>query len=455
MEAGCQSVFLDETSEHPLLRPIAIEGETILGCLGFLPISTILIVGAALARSMVDGVRCAYSEGSCFSANGVPVSPTGFGIAASQLPPDELGASSITPWVGATGYSDATGWDSPRHYDILAAGGLPYVVDLDICPRYSLHALPKALLERVRSLPHLPPAARIRADAVASMNVALASNGTAPRSPRRAARGLPGAAAGRASSLRLRWWAGEQPTADELHELEAVRARLLWHAREHVTSVARARFILSRTLGTEALAEPLQQLLRRQGANGTHNGGGRSSSSSSTTTSKSSRSSSKSKSGVRSADGGSGDGMRAGSDPKGPRVLMLTVGSTHDPQLTMLHAGLQSLGVTVDERRDRRPTRHRPRSQRERTAAAAELSKQRQRLAANHASLPYHLIVVQLHGDSTDEYHGGLVGGLVPRGTERPRVACICTEARPRVVWQVWAPTFCDRVFVRDMRLWP
>ena len=143
-------------------------------------------------------------------------------------------------------------------------------------------------------------------------------------------------------------------------------------------------------------------------------------------------------------------------------MLYLTTGG-FEPLVAMVHTGLGALGLELDERRAERhgwrPRRdHRGGARpRERAAAAAELAKQRQRLSASHAARPYRLVVVQLSADSSHDgangFHAELVDGLVPRGAERPRVACLCTDARPPPVWQMWVPPFCDRVFVREMRL--
>jgi len=44
------------------------------------------------------------------------------------------------------------GWDCMRHYEILANNCVPYFVDLNECPEYTLTNLPKELLLEVRSL---------------------------------------------------------------------------------------------------------------------------------------------------------------------------------------------------------------------------------------------------------------------------------------------------------------
>lgn len=115
-----------------------------------------------------------------------------------------------------------------------------------------------------------------------------------------------------------------------------------------------------------------------------------------------------------------------------------------------LRTGMAALGHDVDERRELK-TRRRPPNRREGAAAAAEVAKLRQRLAESHAARPYRMVVVQLSSGATNEYHAGLVAGL--GGKARPKVACVCTEARPSPVWQLWVPAFCDRAYVRELRL--
>ena len=130
-EPGPAGGLFAETSRVELLRPIAIEGELVISCLSFLPLSVVVIVAAAFMRSLLNGAACGYAETYCVSANGIPVSPIGFGVAPSRLNRNPgAGTLASKPWVAVTGYSLATGWDNPRLYEIIANGGLPYVVDL-------------------------------------------------------------------------------------------------------------------------------------------------------------------------------------------------------------------------------------------------------------------------------------------------------------------------------------
>ena len=54
------------------------------------------------------------------------------------------------------------GWDCLRHLEILAAGALPYFVDLDLAPELTLHTFPKALVLRAMQLPGVPSQAAVR-----------------------------------------------------------------------------------------------------------------------------------------------------------------------------------------------------------------------------------------------------------------------------------------------------
>lgn len=45
------------------------------------------------------------------------------------------------------------GWDSLRHWEIIASGCMPYFIDLEYCPEYTLYHLPKQLLIEARELP--------------------------------------------------------------------------------------------------------------------------------------------------------------------------------------------------------------------------------------------------------------------------------------------------------------
>ena len=45
------------------------------------------------------------------------------------------------------------GWDSMRHYEILANGGIPYFLELKQCPPYTMTRLPKELIHNVMHAP--------------------------------------------------------------------------------------------------------------------------------------------------------------------------------------------------------------------------------------------------------------------------------------------------------------
>jgi hypothetical protein len=44
------------------------------------------------------------------------------------------------------------GWDCMRHYEILANNCIPYFIDLENCPKYTLTNLPKEMLIEAREL---------------------------------------------------------------------------------------------------------------------------------------------------------------------------------------------------------------------------------------------------------------------------------------------------------------
>jgi hypothetical protein len=44
------------------------------------------------------------------------------------------------------------GWDCMRHHEIVARGTAPYFLDLEACPRWTLHKLPRPLLMELREL---------------------------------------------------------------------------------------------------------------------------------------------------------------------------------------------------------------------------------------------------------------------------------------------------------------
>ena len=140
-------LFTDITTLE-YFHPVAVEGETLLSTFAFLPLSLAGLAAAMLAHAALGGVSCSLWPSSCRSANGVPVRPIGLGLAANRyLPPGSRAAA----WVGVTGMRTAeSGWDTLEHYEVIAAGGLPYLLELERCPQYSLHAMPKHLLARYR-----------------------------------------------------------------------------------------------------------------------------------------------------------------------------------------------------------------------------------------------------------------------------------------------------------------
>ena len=121
------SILLAETASIDMLRPIAVDGETVLTCVLFVPLSIAAIVATAFLRSLAGGFACAYSQNACLSASLVPVSPTSFGIPAHRI---RASVPAVRPWAAASGFSFSTGWDSLRLYEIIAGGGLPYIINM-------------------------------------------------------------------------------------------------------------------------------------------------------------------------------------------------------------------------------------------------------------------------------------------------------------------------------------
>ena len=235
-----------ETSSIEFLRPVSIQGQTVLSCISFVPLSLGAIVLAAFARSLLNGVACAASDSFCISANGIPVSPTSLG--ALKVRERALHA---TPWIAVTGSSAHTGWDHPLYYDIITTGGLPYVLDLEICPQYSLHAMPKSLLAQVRESPLLPAAAdvrRIHARAITTGPTATNESLPAHALPKESYKDRRSGSTGTAVRLSLR-----SGTAAETQQLVRLQRELYAHAAQHLTTAASARRLAERMLGEQQL----------------------------------------------------------------------------------------------------------------------------------------------------------------------------------------------------------
>jgi hypothetical protein len=207
-----------ETPTVPALKPIAVEGETVFSLAAFLPFSLLGLAAAMYAHGALGAASCSVMPSTCRSANGVRVRPLGLGLAASRYPSaasDTFSASQPAVCVAQSGVASSSGREALEVYEIIAAGALPYVLDLcaavrpktrhmahrtrrpsfahkvrvprapgsERLPQYALSAMPKHLLARVRQLPHLPPPETVAARAAshaaaATMRAAVAANDT-------------------------------------------------------------------------------------------------------------------------------------------------------------------------------------------------------------------------------------------------------------------------------------
>ena len=121
-------MLLAELPAVPSLRPIAVEGGTVLGCVAFLPLSLAGLALAMLAHAALSGLQCGLWMSQCRSANGLPVHPIGYGLTAARYAAPKEGKAA---WVGVTPMRHPSdGYDLLEHYEIIAAGGLPYVLHL-------------------------------------------------------------------------------------------------------------------------------------------------------------------------------------------------------------------------------------------------------------------------------------------------------------------------------------
>jgi len=68
------------------------------------------------------------------------------------------------------------GWDCMRHYEILAAGAVPYMLDLELIPEYTMMAFPKRLFREALGLPGMPSSAAVREAVVSYSDAAAAAD---------------------------------------------------------------------------------------------------------------------------------------------------------------------------------------------------------------------------------------------------------------------------------------
>ena len=231
--------FFTQVTSIDALRPVAVEGDTLLSFAAFIPFSLLAIAAAAFARSTTLGATCRMWASSCRSVNGVPIHPISLGVGVNRLSVLNVEVLRLhgtkAKWVGVAGCRpSSSGWPAGRVYEVISSGGLPYVADLDDCPRYTLHAMNKPLLAKVRALPLLPWPS---------------SGGTSP-----------GASGGSVASFN---------SSSPLHgRLVTLHRELLVHARAHLTHAAIGRHVIEHALGASALAAWRRQALRSKGLKG-------------------------------------------------------------------------------------------------------------------------------------------------------------------------------------------
>jgi hypothetical protein len=413
------------------LRPVAVEGETVFSCVLFLPLSLLGVVAAALARAAFGGVSCSFSAASCHSVNNVPLHPISLGISTSGLHHH----SARKPWVAIAGCTSSSGLHSESIYDVIAAGGLPFVIDLPECPKYTLHAVLRPLLARIHGLAFLQKPAAALSKRVHIVN--------GPQTVQYVV-----------------------PSRSEEHHLASLARELHLHARATLAYEAIAKHVVNMSLGTEALRSlrphpsSFMQRRGRRGANKT--------------------------SATPSTPPAFGSSRGVGSDrstERRLRVLILAQQSL-DMQTFTIRKGLGSLGAEVHSPFDKSAGDSqwtaRMRQRREKDAASVGMPsvaaltaksmpkvERVEELVASHARAPYSLVIVQLGDDGLYAELAAIIAALQPRpkgtgtgtgraapNTKTTRVACVRGDDSPPPVWRMWVPQFCHLVFVRDMRLW-
>lgn len=498
------------TTSVEYLRPVAVEGDTLASFFTFIPLSLVTIAVAAYARSAMAGAVCNFWPSSCRSANHVPAYPISLGIPANRLHP----LTAKHTWVG---YASCSSQTTSRIYEVIAAGGLPYVANLDECPKFALHrAPPKTLLAKIRALPFLPVDPHVR---------------TTMR-PVQATRHPPSAREGAGATDANAWVLNASspqygqllraPPSRYEHAMTNLARELHVHARTHLTNAAVAREVVERTLGVATLHSwqegraPLRPYKGR-----TRTGADAAGAAGRVDASMPDHNSSS-----RLARGGGGDR---------PRVLVLSHGGLF-AQTTSIRDGLSALGALVEL-----VSTSKNRSQVSRWAGSKSGAKSATRggakksssssssvrrgasgsgirhttkkaagpatrrvgskgetsdrggdgrrlldssiaasLASVHQSAPYALVVVQLGSAAEEEEEEELSSALrqllhpsnqrqkavasggvrgmpppppPPEVPKPPHVACVRADDHPPPLWRLWVPSFCNLVFVREMRL--
>ena len=188
------------------------------------------------------GMRCLDSF--CISANGIPVSPRAWELSKFAS------VHYATPWIAVTGYSAHTGWDHPLYYDIITTGGLPYVLDLEICPRTPCMPCRSHCLRRYASRRCCQPRPTFVASTRAITTGPTATNESLPAHalPKESYKDRRSGSTGTEVRLSLR-----SGTAAETQQLVRLQRELYAHAAQHLTTAASARRLAERMLGEQQL----------------------------------------------------------------------------------------------------------------------------------------------------------------------------------------------------------
>ncbi len=464
--------------EIPALHPVAQEGQSLLSCASFLPLSAAIIIGGAYVRALLNGAMCAFSVHYCYSANGVPARPIALGIDSAELRATEAlpaRSSGFSLWPPGSKVArgdgssnarfgiawrdlDGGAWDTPRVYEILAGGALPYIIDLDRCPTYALHALPKAQLLRAARLPGMPSRADVRravlSDATAvlalrdaTLTAQLFRNGTARTERDVRHRGAATAASIPAAVRSLNFSEGYEHMNAKAYD--SLRLEVYSAVRDRLTSRAVAQELATSVLGPSAFSASRSPVASRLAAKSQ-----RAATLATTRAGNSSVPTNRADAG--NASGLSGPGSGGDGSTAGPlRVLILADGSA-DPQLANLQRGMLSLGASVWLLRELPRQRAVSRAAGGRAGRGREGSRLARREAAAIASLapgakqPAELVIAHIGSGSSSERMAMLL-----RHVEKRRIVCLRTDAAPPPVWAMWAPSFCGALRVREMKLLP
>ena len=402
-------------------------------------VSGLVCVTAALALSplllttywLATAWLC-WRGGVCFSYNLTPVHAISFGIPlekfrepwpkerrhhvfSSNLPGSDEGGSyehnyitdseeayynlNSAAWFAIT--HKRAGWDAMRHYEIIAAGALPYFLDLERCPLHTLQALPKAKLLEARHLPGMPSLHKVRM------------------------------AFGHNSSGRLRRLRALPTNLSVTHAAyESLRRHVRTHALRHLTTTAVAMRVL-RLSGAERLVKSLQARL----SNGS------------------------------SSDSAAPDTHGRQPPSSLCRILLLTPHGSWDYQALTVQHGFLSLGCSVDTLPEMPyvfSDGPEPASQYGRGFTWARLLPASWRGERKQATIEVRLrttnfysLVIAATG-SNQPMRSAEWDALLSR-VDRHKVVCLHGNDAlfTPPVWRWWVPRFCSRLFARELCIRP